>query len=103
MRLGAIHRISERSLKWLCIIFGIFFLGVALHVWLDGEIQKNNAEALVLVPLLSGLVLLAAALLLRVEALRVLVLCWFMGLPAAFYALDLVGCGFSLLPESWCR
>jgi hypothetical protein len=75
MTLGAIHRLSERSLKWLCIVIGLFFLGVAAHVWLDGEIQKNNAELLVLVPLLSGLVLLAGGLLLRVDALRILVLC----------------------------
>jgi len=103
MSLGAIYRISERSLKRLCIILGIFFLGVAVHVWLDGEIQKNNADALVLIPLLSGLILLAGAFLLRVETLRALVLWWFVGLPVALYVLDLVGCGFSLLSESWCR
>jgi hypothetical protein len=97
------YRISERSLKRLCVVLGIFFLGVAVHVWLDGEIQKNNAEALVLIPLVSGLILLAGPLLLRVETLRTLLLCWFVGLPAALYILDSVGCGFSLLPESWCR
>ena len=103
MSLGAIYRISERSLKRLCVILGIFFLGIAVHVWLDGEIQKNNAEALVLIPLISGLILLAGPFLLRVETLRALLLCWFVGLPAALYGLDLVGCGFNLLPESWCR
>lgn len=101
MSFGAIYRISERSLKWLCFILGLFFLGVAAHIWLDGEVQKNNAEALLLIPLLSGIVLLAGGFALRVEALRVLVPSWFVGLPGALYVLDLVGCGFHWLPESW--
>ena len=103
MPLGTIYRISERNLKWLCVTLGIVFLGIAVHVWLDGAIQKNGAQALVLIPLLSGFVLLAGSLLLRVEALRALVLFLFIGLPALCYTLDLVGCGFGLLPEPWCR
>lgn len=103
MPFGTIYQISERSLKWLCFILGSFFLGITVHVWFDGEVQKNNAEALLLIPLLSGVVLLAGGFALRVEALRLLVLSWFVGLPSALYVLDLVGCGFRWLPESWCH
>ena len=95
--------LSSRALKTLCVVVGLTFLGVAAHVWFQGEIQKNGAELLILIPLLSGAIPLIGAALLEVEALRVLLLAWFVGLPALFSLVSWVGCGARWFSPSFCQ
>jgi hypothetical protein len=100
---GQIYLLSNRALKTLCVVLGVFFLGIAAHVWLQGELQKNGAELLVLIPLLSGIVLLGGAAMLKLEALRTLVLAWFVLVPAVLYAVGWIGCEAKWFSESFCQ
>ena len=103
MSWGQIYLLSSRALKTLCVVLGLLFLGIATHVWLQGELQKNGAELLILLPLLSGLVLLVGAATLEVEALRVLVLAWFVLVPALLFGVGWLGCEAKWLSESFCQ
>ena len=103
MSWGQIYLLSNRALRTLCVVLGLLFLGIAVHVWLQGELQKNGAELLILMPLLSGVVLLAGAAALKVAALRMLVLAWFVGGPAVLYAVFWVGCNAHWFSKSFCQ
>ena len=95
--------LSDRTLKITCVAIGIVFLGIAAHVWLDGALQRNGSEPLILVPLLSGLLLLIGPIAVEPRVLRVLVLAWFVALPALFYAVNSVACYAEWFSASWCR
>ena len=93
MSWSSIYLLSERSLKVCCVVSGIIFLGISVHVWLQGALQANHAQLLILIPLLSALVLLVGAATLKKEALRNLVLAWFVGVPALFWVVNTLACG----------
>jgi hypothetical protein len=103
MSWGSIYLLSERSLKIFCALFGLIFLGISAHVWGQGELQANDARLLILVPLLSAVVLLVGAATLKKEALRALVLGWFLGVPAVFWLVNTVACTAGWFSQSWCQ
>ena len=103
MSWGSIYLLSERSLKVCCVVLGTVFLGISAHVWHQGAIQKSGASFLILIPLLSGIVLLAGAASLKKEALRGLVLVWFVGIPAVFSAVNTVACSANWFSAAWCQ
>jgi len=100
---GAIFRLDARTLKGLCLLLGVVFLGISVYVWLDGALQANGSELLILIPLLSAVVLIVGALLVPSEPLRLLVLVWFVVLPALFGLVSWLGCTTNLLSMSWCQ
>lgn len=101
--LGHVFLLSSHALKTLCVVMGLFFLGVAAYVWLQGELQQNGAELLVLIPLLSGVVLLVGVAALKVDTLRAVVLVWFIGGPAVLYVVSWVGCKAHWFSQSFCQ
>jgi hypothetical protein len=103
MSLAGIFQLSERSLKGVCILLGLVFVAIAVLIWQQGELQANKAEALLLVPLLSAVVLIVGAAALRKEALRVLVLAWLVGGPVLLWAVNTVGCGARWFSTAWCQ
>ncbi len=103
MSWGSIYQLSERSLKVCCVVLGIVFLGISVHVWRQGELQANDARTLILVPLLSAVVLLVGAAALKGNVLRRLVLVWFLGIPALFWVVNTVACSAGWYSQSWCQ
>lgn len=103
MSLGHVYLLSSRALKTLCVVMGFFFLGVTGHIWFQGDLQKNGAEVLVLIPLLSAVIMLAGAAALKVETLRAVVLAWFIGGPVVLYVVGWVGCKAHWFSQSFCQ
>lgn len=103
MSLGAIFRLDGRTLKGLCLLLGVVFVGISLHVWFDGALQANGSELLILIPLLSAIVLIGGALFVSSGLLRLLILAWFVGLPAVLGVVSWLGCSAHWFVDSWCR
>jgi hypothetical protein len=103
MSWGSIYLLSERAIKIYCLLVGAVFLAISAWVWSQGELQANDSRALILVPLLSAIVLIVGAVALRKEALRTLVLAWFIGAPALLWAVSAVGCRAGWFTQSWCQ
>ena len=103
MSWGSIYLLSERTLKVCCALLGFVFLGISLYVWRQGELQANDARPLILIPLFSAFVLLFGAAVLKKEALRTLVLFWFLAVPALFWLVNTVACTAGWFTLAWCE
>jgi hypothetical protein len=103
MSWGSIYLLSERSLKVCCLVIGAIFLGISAHLWRQGAIQESEAPFLILIPLVSGIVMLIGAVALKKNALRSLVLAWFVGIPAVFWVVNTVACGANWFSTAWCQ
>ena len=69
MSIEHIFSVPVRAVRPLCVFLGIVFLLISAYVWLDGGLRRNGAELLILIPLLSGVVLLVGSFMLRPDAL----------------------------------
>jgi hypothetical protein len=98
---GAIYLLDHSRLKWLSIGSGVVFLLITAFVYATND-WVGNSRYLLLIPLTTGVALIAAGATLRLQALRMFWLLWFVVLPGAFWAVNVAGCGLGLFTKSWC-
>lgn len=102
MGLGAIYLLDYPRMRGLSVLMGLVFLGITAWVYATGDFESGALYYLILIPLSTGLALIAAGLLLNLHAMRMFYVFWFGALPAAFWAINLIGCGLGVFSKSWC-
>ncbi len=102
MSLAGLLLVRARSLRSICYLFAAFFLGVASYLWFTADLKPGETRLVLLYPLATAIALLLGARFLKADALRLLLLAWFAGLPAAFAIVNWLGCASNLFSHTWC-
>lgn len=102
--IGAILLLSEKQLRWLSVVVGLLFVGIAAYIRFTAELKPGETFAVLAIPLFTGIAMLAAVTFIkRVEHLRTFYVVWFVGIPALFWIVNSIGCGAHFFSEAWCR
>lgn len=98
MALGEIFLIREPLLRGFAICAGVFFVGVAAVILFTHPWQTGESRLVLLIPFLSGALLLAIATVFRGNAMR-LALVLFFAIPAVAFLLIKLICEVGIF--SW--
>jgi len=100
--LSGLFLLRDSTVRGLLAALGAAFVAVAIIISVFHSWQAGESRLVLLVPLLSGVVLIGFATLLKGLALRVAPVAFVFAMPAVLWALAKVGCAVGWLSSATC-
>lgn len=102
MSFGALYLIKERSLQRLAVAGGIVFISVAAIARFTHKLAPDETHLVLLIPLIVGISMLSAGLLLKIHGLRVYFVGLLLVLGPGFLVISWLACATGLLSKASC-
>jgi hypothetical protein len=102
MSFGAIYLLSHRTLKWLSIGMGLFFVALAIWLRFTTELKAGETHLVLLIPLIWGVALVVSGLFLSQELLKIFYFVTLIALPVLFTVVNSIGCRAHWFSATWC-
>lgn len=102
MSLGALYLIKEHTLRWLALSGGVISMGIAAFIRFTHTLAPGESHVVLLIPLIVGISMFLAGLLLKLHGLRVYFVVLFIVLGPGALAASWLACTTGLLSRAAC-